>query len=58
MGPDERNERRDVAAEGRRRYDDEVEEYGGDPVCWIQFVCPRCGSIIEDAGHELNCRAR
>ena len=47
-----------MAAEVRRRYDDEVEEYGGDPVCWIQFVCPRCGSIIEDAGHELNCRAR
>ncbi|MDE2281992.1 MAG: hypothetical protein KGJ92_04380 [Actinomycetales bacterium] len=58
MGPDERDERADAAAELRRRYDDEAEEFGGDPVCWIQFVCPSCGSIVEGPQHELTCRAR
>ncbi|RSD11805.1 hypothetical protein [Amycolatopsis eburnea] len=22
---------------------------GGDPVCWLNRVCPECGQFIEDA---------
>ena len=57
MGADER-ESRDAAAQVRRRYDDEADELGGDPVCWIQYVCTRCGSIIEGPQHELTCLPR
>ena len=42
----------------RLRYDDEFDELGGDPVCWVQFVCSRCGSIVEGVDHDLTCRLR
>ena len=48
----------ELLAEVRRRYDDEADELGGDPVCWVQYVCSRCGSIIEGPDHELTCRER
>ena len=42
----------------RLRYDDEFDDLGGDPVCWVQYVCPRCGSIVEGVDHDLTCRPR
>ena len=58
MGLGDRDQGRELSAEVRRRYDDEADELGGDPVCWIQYVCTRCGSIIEGPNHELTCRER
>ena len=58
MGLGDRDQGRELSAEVRRRYDDEADELGGDPVCWIQYVCTRCGSIIEGPSHELTCRER
>ena len=58
MGAHERDRGSELSAEVRRRYDDEADELGGDPVCWIQYVCSRCGSIIEGPDHELTCRER
>ena len=28
------------------------EEFGGDPVCWVQYVCPNCGAM-EGGPHRL-----
>ncbi|GGP75124.1 hypothetical protein [Saccharothrix coeruleofusca] len=25
-----------------------VREQGGDPVCWLERVCPECGLFVED----------
>ena len=58
MGLGDRDQGRELSADVRRRYDDEADELGGDPVCWIQYVCTRCGSIIEGPNHELTCRER
>jgi transcription initiation factor IIE alpha subunit len=32
-------------------------EEGGDPACWLHFVCPHCGRMREEADltHCPNC---
>lgn len=33
----------------------DVEDMGGDPVCWLSLVCPECGKIREGARGEGPC---
>jgi hypothetical protein len=33
----------------------DVEDMGGDPVCWLSLVCPECGKIREGAQGEGPC---
>jgi rubrerythrin len=33
---------------------DEVTE-GGEPVCWLDRVCPDCGLLVEDAVRPPHC---
>lgn len=33
----------------------EVEDIGGDPVCWLSLVCPECGKIREGVQGEGPC---
>jgi hypothetical protein len=32
----------------------EAEPEGGDPACWLDHVCDRCGRFVED-DREHNC---
>jgi rubrerythrin len=36
-----------------------VEERGGDPACWLNRVCPRCGAMTDEAPPTTcpQCRA-
>ena len=34
-----------------RRCDEEQADEGGDPACWAEMVCERCGSLVERPGH-------
>lgn len=33
---------------------DRSEPEGGDPACWVPFVCEECGAL-EAAGHREGC---
>jgi hypothetical protein len=33
---------------------DREPDQGGDPVCWLDRVCPECGGFITDEG-ECRC---
>jgi rubrerythrin len=39
--------------------DEDLSRDVGDPVCWLQFVCQKCGQMREDAAldHCPNCGA-
>jgi hypothetical protein len=30
--------------------DDERVDEGGDPACWLELVCERCGRVVEPPG--------
>ncbi|HEY3721880.1 MAG TPA: hypothetical protein VGN59_00830 [Acidimicrobiia bacterium] len=30
---------------------------GGDPACWVHFVCEECGAVEHD-GHRAGCPAK
>ncbi|WP_280527569.1 hypothetical protein [Agromyces archimandritae] len=32
-----------------------AEEFGGDPVCWLDRVCPECGAFAKGAD-AARCR--
>ncbi|HEU5150581.1 MAG TPA: hypothetical protein VFU19_08795 [Iamia sp.] len=32
--------------------DDHDEDLGGDPACWLDQVCERCGAVVEDHPHD------
>ncbi len=27
---------------------DQGEDQGGDPACWLAYVCPECGAYVDD----------
>jgi hypothetical protein len=38
-------------SEGRRVAEEE-EPPGGDPACWLDRVCPECGTFLEEGPHS------
>jgi hypothetical protein len=48
----------DRGAEPDARELDDIDEFGGDPVCWAHLLCPDCGVVLTPGvEHRSGCRA-